>query len=380
VGQAQGVAVNSCLHDVVVIGASVAGSAAAATLAAAELDVVLIEARQRDALSSRHGCLSARSEPLLEAVGVSVGDASPQKTASCDFFLGDFSKTITPAVPKESGFLVDAARLAQIMAGLVDQAPSGHVVDGVSVSQIQPEEDRVAVITADGATHYSKLAILATGCDSGLGEQVGLAGHNPGSTGVWCAEYKLPAGPLAKPGHVDFVLGLGRGEGMGYRICHEDMLTVGASVAESGHKAIADLMRISNAFVSTGRLATDWQTQAAGTTARWCPAGAALETETHVGKRVVAIGEAGGFIAGYTSEFIYPAIWGAHLAAHVVQEALLSKQTQDQLRDFDSTWRMTMAEYLRPPNTDAQSLLPLVFSNRQMADKMLESLLLGINF
>jgi len=29
-----------------------------------------------------------------------------------------------------------------------------------------------------------------------------------------------------------------------------------------------------------------------------------------------------------------------------------------------------MAEYLRPPNADLHFLLPLVFSNQQMADRM----------
>ena len=63
-------------------------------------------------------------------------------------------------------------------------------------------------------------------------------------------------------------------------------------------------------------------------------------------------------------------MWAAQIAAGVAQTALRSVHSQDALMTFDSQWRIEMADYLRPPNTDNQFLLPLIFSNQPMADRM----------
>ena len=63
----------------------------------------------------------------------------------------------------------------------------------------------------------------------------------------------------------------------------------------------------------------------------------------------------------------------------VVIEALDGEHSQDVLMTFDSKWRMSMAEYLRPPGTDIQFLLPLIFSNQPMADRMGAAFFAGKN-
>ena len=105
---------------------------------------------------------------------------------------------------------------------------------------------------------------------------------------------------------------------------------------------------------------------------RWRPAPGrpALEFDSHVGKHCLRIGDAGGFISAASHEGIYPAMWSAQLASAVLSQALGSRHPQDALHKFDSQWRMTMAEYLRLPNADTQFLLPLIFTNQQMADRM----------
>ena len=100
----------------------------------------------------------------------------------------------------------------------------------------------------------------------------------------------------------------------------------------------------------------------------------------HVAKRTLLIGHAGGFAASYTNEGIYPGMWSAVLASQVLTGALQSSVPQDTLRRFESLWRTELARHLRAPFTDSQSILPLVFSNKQMAGKMVESFHLGVNF
>jgi flavin-dependent dehydrogenase len=100
------------------------------------------------------------------------------------------------------------------------------------------------------------------------------------------------------------------------------------------------------------------------------PASAALDMDTHVGKHSLLIGDAGGFISAASNEGIYPAMWSAQIAVEVIDSALKSPQSQDELMSFETKWRTTMADYLRSPNTDIQFLLPLIFSNQPIADRM----------
>jgi flavin-dependent dehydrogenase len=103
---------------------------------------------------------------------------------------------------------------------------------------------------------------------------------------------------------------------------------------------------------------------------RPAPARLALEIDSHVEKRSLRIGDAGGFVAAASREGIYPAMWSAQLAVDVLARAAGGRHPQDALRQFSAAWRTTMAQYLRSPNTDIHLLLPLVFSNQQMADRM----------
>jgi flavin-dependent dehydrogenase len=107
--------------------------------------------------------------------------------------------------------------------------------------------------------------------------------------------------------------------------------------------------------------------------------GLALEMETHVGKRSLLIGEAGGFVCALSGEGLYPAIGSAALAVETCVEALAAAHLQDALADFDSAWRREMVEYLRLPNVDLRFLLPLVFSNEQMARKLAGAFVCGEN-
>ena len=73
-------------------------------------------------------------------------------------------------------------------------------------------------------------------------------------------------------------------------------------------------------------------------------------------------------------EGIYPAMWSAQIAVEVAAATLdagrKGQPTQDVLMQFDAQWRIQMADYLRSPHSDVQFLLPLIFSNQPMANRM----------
>ncbi|MFW6061965.1 MAG: NAD(P)/FAD-dependent oxidoreductase, partial [Planctomycetota bacterium] len=107
------------------------------------------------------------------------------------------------------------------------------------------------------------------------------------------------------------------------------------------------------------------------------PAGVAMELETHVAKRCVLVGTAGGFCESITGHTLYPSVRTALLAADVAERALNSNTPQDTLMEFKQEWRNALADYLRPPNTSLHMLLPLLFANERIVSKFTRALLYG---
>ncbi len=107
------------------------------------------------------------------------------------------------------------------------------------------------------------------------------------------------------------------------------------------------------------------------------PAGAALEMESHVAKRCILAGTAGGFCEPVTGQTLRPSVESALLAAQAALAALQSANTQETLMEFKTAWREHLARYLRPPSIPLHLLLPLLFVNRSMVDKFTRALLYG---
>lgn len=107
--------------------------------------------------------------------------------------------------------------------------------------------------------------------------------------------------------------------------------------------------------------------------------GSSLEFEQHFGKRCVLTGQCGGFSAALSGEALYAGLRSGMLAGGVCVRALQSRVTQDVLCQFDTQWRSTLADYLRLPNTDLSFILPVVFTNPQMASKIAAGFINGEN-
>jgi len=90
------------------------------------------------------------------------------------------------------------------------------------------------------------------------------------------------------------------------------------------------------------------------------------------------IGPAGGFFSS-SGEDVYPGCWSAKFAADAMKKALMEPHLQDALGVYRSKWRTTLGDYLRGPQQNLQFLLPLVYRNPVMTERMAEAILLGKN-
>ena len=107
------------------------------------------------------------------------------------------------------------------------------------------------------------------------------------------------------------------------------------------------------------------------------PAGVALEMDSHVAKRCLLAGTAGGFADSITGQVPAQSIHSALLAANVAARALKARDVQDALMEYKNIWRKALADGLRPPSTPPQMLLPLLFANRRIVGRFTKALLYG---
>ena len=95
-----------------------------------------------------------------------------------------------------------------------------------------------------------------------------------------------------------------------------------------------------------------------------------------VANRTLLVGPAGGFYSA-SGEDIYPNCWSALFAADSLKKALKEPHLQDALQAYRHKWRTTLGEYLRGPQQNLRFLLPLVYRNQVMTNRLAEAILQG---
>ena len=357
-------------YDTVVVGAGPAGATVATILAQKGHQIVLVdrETFPRDILCA--GWLNARAKPLLVEMGVKVKPLLTQAFKDVMFHRADFSQTAKPAFEEPPGYLINRAEFDN---ALVKTATAQGVtfVQGCAATGLQLKETFAILELADARTLAGRLLIVATGGGSPLLDQVGITGAT-GETPIWSAQVdaKITSRMAPAEPRVGVVLGLDRGGSFGLFCVSKDALSVAVNWTGGREEVLPALVQLCRLAFEQKAVPVDLADQAKSASVVLSPASAALDMDTHVGKHTLVIGEAGGFVSAASNEGIYPAMWSAQIAAEVADSALRTVHSQDELMTFDSVWRMQMADYLRSPHTDVQFLLPLIFTNQPMADRM----------
>lgn len=366
-------------HDVTIVGAGPAGATAALLLAKKGHDVLLLDREKFPRRVACSGWVSARVEKLLADEGIKIKSLLTRPFHEVALHNGDFSKSAKPAFKEPPGFLVD--RMAFDNA-LVEAAVArdAHFVAPLLVESIKLKESSVVVRAADGREFESRLLVLASGRGTPLVQSVGFP-TQAGGTPMWSSQVSAapPSGSAGAEVKVSVVLGLDGGGSFGFCCVTAERVTIDINWLGERRDAGPAFAKLCRGAFERGVAPVDLS--AATGKAPWfrTPAAVALDMDSHVRKHTLLIGDAGGFLSAVSNEGIYPGMWSARIAAGVVSAALSSKHSQDALMTFDSAWRVEMAEHMRSPHTDIRFLLPLIFSNQPMADRMAAAFFLGDN-
>ena len=366
------------LYDVVIIGAGPAGALAAGLLAAQGRSILLVDQAAGSDARGRLAWVNAKAGPLLKKAGVSPGDVLNEPFSDVTFFNADLSKSAKPAFAEPPGYLVDRRVFGRVLVEAA-VAAGAELREGWKVAAADLREDSVEIRAAGGESACGRMLLVATGAgDRLLGRIAGL-GRMPAG-GRQAAWVEATSDEVKAPGNaVSVVLGLNRQSAFGMVLKQGARVAVAVSNPGSEEEATSLHISLCQDLALKEIVPAELAGEAARAEVQYIPAGIALELDSHVAKHTLIIGDAGGFVSAASDEGIYPAMWSAQLAADVVHEALDNTHSQDVLMEFDARWRMSMAEYLRAPNTDIQFLLPLIFANQPMTDRMAAALFAGEN-
>ncbi|HOA75087.1 MAG TPA: FAD-dependent monooxygenase [Phycisphaerae bacterium] len=364
-------------QTILIVGAGTTGTTAAILLARRGYKPVLIE-RSAKTNRKQHApdWICRRGVELLGELGIDcaakLGDAYDGLT----FHSSDLTKTAQSAATTPPAWRIDYPQFTAHLHQLAREAGI-EIVHSSPARRIELREEQVCVELEEGDPLEGSFLLLADGagrtlCSPG-GHPAVLSSVSPKTPGRWFATLELPApsrGRDPRDGHLHWLLGLDRQQACCLWWWEGSTVIVSLFAAGTGDSVNKLLCATANKLVGAGLIASKDAIDPAAVMLRPAPARSALEIDSHVNKRCLVIGDAGGFIGEISGQGIFAGVWSARIAVDAVIAAASSVHPQDQLRDFSTTWRSDMADYLRPPNTDMHFLLPLIFSNRQMADRM----------
>lgn len=360
--------------ELVIVGAGPAGCAAALAARRAGVSVQMIDRATFPRAKSCAGWIGPKGVALCEALEIKPATVGAVVFSDLRLHSWDFKKSATVQDPELSGWLVDRRKFDDALVTLAKKA-GAKISQGCWATELKIGESFVAMRLNTGGELRAKIVLIADGADSPTARLAQLPDFPSGDV--------LPAIAIASltekkaPSGVDIVIGGQRALQVAtiVRAGGETRITIMTrDRTRAAHEQLEELLAAATAagVIADGRKASSDVGRAV--------AGAALDLETHVGKRSLLIGDAGGFVASFSNEGIYPAMKSGVIAGEVAAGAVKARVPQDELATFGARWRAELADYLRMPNIDLSLLLPLVFNNAQMSRRIARAFLLGQSF
>lgn len=366
--------------DVAVLGSTPAGLVAAVAMARAKRRVVVVDAPAEPTESPLADWVPRdffTLAPFLKALPDAMG-AEP--FAGVLFHSADATRSAEYRVPRgAAGYALPAGALPEALTKLVRKA-NVQIVTADARPALHLEETRVRVDAGDGVT--ARLLLIAQDTPARVINELSLPVRAIPSSPLRVTGLDIPwtAAKISKhfpPGLrvVDMPL---RGQlGLFFPVGATLHVRLIQQQEQEEGSAAVDLSTLLSMLQRSGLLPADLPMANVRGAVWRPPSGVALDLETHVAKRTLLAGTAGGFAGAMSGQTIVPTVRSALVAVRVIEKALDAPEEQGALGAFKNEWRKALADYLRPPNTALNMLLPLLFVNRQMVDRIARAMLYG---
>ncbi len=370
----------SKIYDVAILGADPAGCAAAYRLTGRRLSVVMVDYPGETAESPTAEWVPADffRQPDLPKSLIKASGASEFRSVC--YHNADLSKHIEYKSRSILGYFVGSDELRSAMRAAAKKAKV-EFRNARHFPEIHIEEEGVRLFNSNPI--QSRLLIIARGQPAAILNALALPIRMVAQDEIVAAGLDIPISAdkairkitgrmhvVECPERTDLGMFFVSGP-----VIHVRVVSTSLSSGTHGDKLSALLAGLQQAELLPAKLPLG---RAKG--AVWHPpAGAALDMETHVAKRCLLVGTAGGFAESVTGHTLMPTVRSAILGAEVAEEALAGTKPQETLMKFKTHWRKSLANYLRPPSTSLQMLLPLLFANQNILGKFTAALISGKN-
>ena len=365
-------------YDVAVLGATAAGLAAARHLGRNGCDVVVIDAPVGDTECPLGEWVGRDFFALAHLPKSLAADCRARPFKLVRYHSAGLNSQVEYKARSAAGYFLRAGNLIRAMRAAARRAKATVRREPIQPAvHLEEEGVRLAGVTQTRA----RLLLVAQDRPNRVLAELGLPVGQVTKSHLSAAAVDVPlrvTGAWAKLKGILHVVASGRHGELGLffvlgPLLHLRVVSCQPSCGDGTTGLSTMITRLQEARILPGKLALG---RARG--AVWCPpAGVALEMETHAAKRCLLAGTAGGFVETITGQTLLPSVRSAILAAKTILAALQSKDPQGTLMSFKSSWRKALADYIRPPNTSLQMLLPLLFVNRRIVGKFTRALLYG---
>jgi len=365
--------------DVAILGATPAGLAAARTLAAGKCSTMIVRTHDdaRCNLCDWVGRDFFGPKVLGKTMAARAGAKEFREVC---YHNADLTRQVHNKSRTRAGWLLRTGKLVKALGDAARSAGAG-LWSPRTQPAIHLEEDCVRL--AAGRTIRARLLVVACKRPSDIAGDLSLPIRTESQAPLVVTALDVPlrggAGSAGRSDPALHVVELPEKTrlGMFFTLCKTLHLRLirGARAARSGPGLPQMIARLRDA-----ELLPEPLNVSRATASVWRPpAGAALELESHVAKRCLLIGTAGGFADATTGQTLSVSVQSALLAARTVMKALDSSNCQSVLMSFNDSWRASLADLIRPPNTSLQLLLPLLFTNQRITARFTAALLNGKN-
>lgn len=191
------------------------------------------------------------------------------------------------------------------------------------------------------------------------------------------ARGRTPQGPELADDVLPLSLELEGAEAWGWLMRHNDVIELSVlSPAERGEEESKRLLDVwARMLRDRGLLCAEASPDGRTLQMHSMPLAGALERDV-VGRQTLLFGPAGGFLSA-SGEEVYPSCWSAKYAADAAAKAARASHPQDALAAYRGQWGSTIGEYLRGPQQNLEFLMPLVYRNPPMTDRLADAILKG---
>jgi geranylgeranyl reductase family protein len=346
--------------DVIVVGAGPAGATAARALALSGVRVRLLDRARFPRNKPCGGAISARALRRFPYLPAALNRISTRLISRLHV-ESPFGEAAELQSDAPAALMIRRVEFDAVLVRLAQES-NAELLEGIEITQVERTREAIVLSTRDGSRLYASLVIAADGANSVIARRLGMNPGWPSGAVALDMMEETPCERLAcdDPDQLWVAYGYRNTHGYAYVFPKHRHVNVGVGFVLANYRRDVgeppyDVQKRLVASLCS------WGVLAGGSTRRnftpaLIPIGGPLERT--VDDRVMLVGDAGGFVNGFSAEGIYYAMVSGELAARAVLQGAPER--------FAKTWRAEIGAELR----DSVRVQQFLFGNLSRIDAM----------